>query len=226
MNFACHRTVEVHQRQLYKSRFLFHICRIEIDKSQIRSGESQMSEDVKEEMRKLKDEVASLKSRLEDITGEERRKRRGLYIDFGNSAQDYVDDVMQGVAEGLHGELERSIFIGPRGCRIMRRGGRHGDEEEGEVKFGQVAKAMSALGHEHRLKILNALRDGGRYINELQEELSEITSSTLSSHLDVLEEAGLVVQEKVRGRYLITMPGRTAFQMARKVSRFLEAGEE
>jgi len=63
---------------------------------------------------------------------------------------------------------------------------------------------------------------GGKYINELQEELSEITTSTLSSHLKVLEEAGLVVQEKVRGRYLITMPGRTAYKMARRATRFLE----
>ena len=108
----------------------------------------------------------------------------------------------------------------------MRRGEPYREEEEAEVNFGKVAKAMSALGHEHRLKILNALRDGGKYINEMQEELSDITSSTLSSHLDVLEEAGLVVQEKVRGRYLITMPGRTAYQMARKVSRFLGAGGE
>jgi len=38
----------------------------------------------------------------------------------------------------------------------------------------------------------------------------------------VLEEAGLVVQEKVRGRYLITMPGRTAYKMARRVTRFTE----
>jgi DNA-binding transcriptional ArsR family regulator len=60
----------------------------------------------------------------------------------------------------------------------------------------------------------------------LQEQLSDITTSTLSSHLDVLEEAGLVVQEKVRGRYLITMPGRTAYHMARKVNRFLAAGGE
>jgi DNA-binding HxlR family transcriptional regulator len=57
---------------------------------------------------------------------------------------------------------------------------------------------------------------GGKYINELQEQLSEITTSTLSSHLNVLEEAGLVVQEKARGRYLITMPGRTAYRMATK----------
>ena len=185
-----------------------------------------MSEDIKEEMKKLKEEMAGLKDQLKDMAGEGRGRRRGMYIDFGNT-QDYVDDVMRGVADGVHGELERSIFIGPGGCRMWK-GHRHEgeEEEEGGIDFGQAAKAMSALGQEHRLKILDALMSGGRYINELQEELKDITTSTLSSHLDVLEEVGLVVQEKVRGRYLITMPGRTAYQMARKVSRFLEAGGE
>jgi DNA-binding HxlR family transcriptional regulator len=89
-----------------------------------------------------------------------------------------------------------------------------------------VANAMSALGQEHRLKILSRLMSSGRYINELQEELGDITTSTLSSHLDVLEKAGFVVQEKVRGRYLITMPGRTAYRMACRVVRSLEAGSD
>lgn len=56
------------------------------------------------------------------------------------------------------------------------------------------------------IEILNELMSNGKYINKPQEKLSEITTSTLSSHLNVLEEAGLVVQEKVRGGYLITMP--------------------
>jgi DNA-binding HxlR family transcriptional regulator len=83
---------------------------------------------------------------------------------------------------------------------------------------------MSALGEEHRLGILKELMNGGKYINELQEKLPEITASTLSSHLDVLQEAGLVVQEKVRGRYLVTMPGRAAYKMATRITRFTERG--
>jgi DNA-binding HxlR family transcriptional regulator len=188
-----------------------------------------MYEDLKEEMKKLKEEIAGLKDQLKDVAGRRSGGRQGMYIDFGNM-QEYVDDVMRGVAEGVHGELEKSIFIGPRGCRMWA-GQRHEGEEREEreevkVDFNQAAKAMSALGQEHRLRILDVLVRGGKYINELQEELKDITTSTLSSHLGVLEEAGMVVQEKVRGRYLITMPGRTAYQMARRVSRFLGAGGE
>jgi len=180
-----------------------------------------LSEDLKEEMKKLREEIENLKEQLKDVTERKLRRSRGIYIDIGNRVHDYIEDVMEGVAEGIHGELEKSIFIGPRGVRIFRRGEPH-EEDEVEVSFPKVAEVMSALGQEHRLRILNELMSGGKYINELQERLSEITASTLSSHLKVLEEAGLVVQEKVRGRYLITMPGRTAYKMARRVTRFLE----
>jgi len=36
----------------------------------------------------------------------------------------------------------------------------------------------------------------------------------------------LVVQEKVRGRYLITMPGRSAYKMAVRITGFLRRRDE
>jgi DNA-binding HxlR family transcriptional regulator len=183
-----------------------------------------LSEDLKEEMKKLREEIANLKEQLKNVAEREQRRSRGIYIDVGNRVHDYVEDVMESVAEGIHGELEKSIFIGPRGVKIIRTREGPREEDEAEVNFAKAAEVMSALGQEHRLKILSELVGGGKYINELQEKLSEITTSTLSSHLKVLEEAGLVVQEKVRGRYLITMPGRTAYKMATRITKFLERG--
>lgn len=188
----------------------------------LRSVRIKLSEDLNGEMKKLKEEMAELKEQLKNVVGGERERRRGIYIDVGDRVHDYVEDMMEGVAEGIHGELEKSIFIGPRGVRILRRKEPHIRRDEVEPSFPKAAEVMSALGHEHRLRVLDGLMSGGKYINELQEKLSEITTSTLSSHLKVLEEAGLVVQEKVRGRYLITMPGRTAYKMARRVTRFVE----
>jgi DNA-binding HxlR family transcriptional regulator len=186
----------------------------------------ELSEDLKEEMKKLREELAKLKDQLRGVTEREQRRSRGIYIDVGNRVHDYVGDVMESVAEGIHGELEKSIFIGPGGVRIIKGTVAHREEEEVEVNFPKAAEVMSALGQEYRLKILKELVGGGKYINELQEKLSEITTSTLSSHLKVLEEAGLVVQEKVRGRYLITIPGRTAYKMATRITRFLERGDQ
>ena len=218
MRFVCEPVLT--RRKVYTLRFQLDSRRIKLEKRGIKEGKNRMSEDLKEEMKKLKEEIASMKDQLRDMSDPERRKSQGLYIDFGSPVQSYVQDVMQGVAEGIHGEIEKSIFIGPRGVRILR--GEHGREEyEDKIDFSKAAEAMNALSHEHRLKILSELMKGGEYINELQQTLSEITTSTLSSHLNVLEEAGLVVQEKVRGRYLITMPGRTAYKMAIQITRFL-----
>ncbi len=186
-----------------------------------------MSEELKEEMKKLKEEIAGLKEQLQNMAERKKQESRSICIDVGNRVHDYIEEAMEGVAEGIHGELEKSIFIGPRGVRIVRKTEPHEEEgEETEISFSKVSEVMSALGQEHRLRILDELMSGGKYVNELQEKLSEITTSTLSSHLNVLEEAGLVVQEKVRGRYLINIPGRIAYKMARRVTRFLERGSQ
>jgi DNA-binding HxlR family transcriptional regulator len=187
----------------------------------------ELSEDLKEEMKKLREEIAKLKEQLGEVTEREHEKRHGIYIDVGNHIRDHVEDVMESVTEGIQGELEKSIFIGPRGVRIIRqRETPREEDDEAKLNFPKAAEVMSALGQEHRLKMLKELVSGGKYINELQEKLSEITTSTLSSHLKVLEEAGLVVQEKMRGRYLITIPGRTAYKMASRITRFLERGNQ
>jgi len=172
-------------------------------------------------MKKLKEELANLREQLKEMSETKpKERRRGIYIDIGNRIHDYVEDALEGVAEGVSGELEKSVFIGPYGIKIYH--DREALEEEEKVNLTKASSAMSALGNEYRLKILKDLMYGGKYISELQEKLPEITSSTLSSHLDVLQETGLVVQEKTRGRYLITMPGRIAYKMARKIAKLLE----
>ncbi len=188
-----------------------------------------MEDDIKRDMEKLKAEIEELKDQLKEKSDRRRRSDRGIYIDIGERVGDYVEDVMEGVVEGIHGELEKSIFIGPHGRHIKIRGPksdihrrRAGFEEKAPVDFDRIAQVMSALGQEQRLKILNELMSGGKYVNELQEKLADIAASTLSSHLNVLGDAGLVVQERVRGRYLVTIPGRSAFKMARRVSRIAE----
>jgi len=186
--------------------------------------ETELSDETKEEIKKLREEIARLKEQLTDIT--EQKKSRGIYIDIGNNVRHYMEDVMESVAEGINSELERCVLIGPKGMRIIRRGEPNVEEHVEAIDFSKVSEVMSALGQEQRLKILRELVKGGKYINELQEKLSEITVSTLSSHLKVLEEAGLVVQEKVRGRYLITMPGRVAYKMALRITRFIERGSQ
>src|SRR5512136_631639 len=175
-----------------------------------------MSEDsdLKDEMKRLKEEMQILKQQLHDMNIEHEKKRKGIHIDINDQLagiSDYVAEVMEGVNEGIRGELEKSIFIHPHegGVVISRNHERHRPSEHIEKPdLTKAANIMSALGQEHRLKILSELMAGGKYISDFQAALPEITASTLSSHLDVLQDAGLVVQERVRGRYLVTIPGR------------------
>ena len=187
----------------------------------------------KDEIEKLRKEIEDLKGKLNAISDKlETRKRHGahgIFIDVGERFFDSIEEIMEDVAEGVAGELEKSVFIGPHGIRVFKHNRKHRPtmrEGEAEIDFSKAASIMSALGSEHRLRILHELIRGGKYIGELQEKLSEIAASTLSSHLDVLEKAGLVVQEKVRGRYLITIPGRMAYRLARKIAKICGEGVE
>jgi DNA-binding transcriptional ArsR family regulator len=147
-----------------------------------------------------------------------RRRRRYDYdrrYDFGDRLGDYIGGFVEDIMEGVATEIEQSLFVHPRGRVVLRNRVR----KPRRVDAKKAASVMSALGNEYRLKILDALSSGGLYSSELQEALKEISPSTLSSHLDVLEEAGLVTQERRRGRYLITMPGRVAVEMAYEVSK-------
>jgi len=177
-------------------------------------------------MKRLKEEMTALKQQLQNMTNQRTQKRRGIYIDVNDrlaGVSDYINEVMEGVTEGIRGELEKSIFITPhtREIKIYHRGREEHEppEEVEKPDLNKAANMMSALGQEHRLKILSELMTGGKYISDLQNALPEITASTLSSHLDVLQEAGLVVQERVRGRYLITIPGRMAYKMSNMIAK-------
>jgi len=190
-----------------------------------------------EELKRLRDELESLKAQIRELSEgrrkqdepegqrespKEQRDHYGPYVgpDLGERISEYVSGVVDNVVAGITGEMDRSIFIGPGGVRIMK----NRRPKPGAIDPKKTATVMSALGNEHRVKILEELTGGGLYASELQEMLPEIGASTLSSHLDVLQEAGLVVQEKARGRYLITMPGRLAIRMASQIARQIDEG--
>lgn len=152
--------------------------------------------------------------------GEDRRYRRRDYdykFDFGERLGDYISGFVEDVMEGVGEEIEQSLFVHPRGRFVVNRIRKPRRAARADAK--EAASVMSALGNEYRLKALDALSSGGLYASDFQEILGEISPSTLSSHLDVLEEAGLILQERRRGRYLITIPGRLAIKMSYQIAR-------
>jgi len=208
--------------------------------------------ELQEEMRTLKEQLQKMSERLEEATEEpaqeapgaeaepeeasqdekthehgedeppyprHRRYRshtRPLGPDWGDHLGDYIGEFVDDVMDGVTSELERSLFI--------ERG--HGRERPTVLTDSEVARTaavMNAMANEHRIRILKELTWGGMYAGDLQERLKEIGPSTLSSHLDTLEVAGLVYQEKRRGRYLITISGRIAINMAAQVAKRVRA---
>lgn len=127
-----------------------------------------------------------------------------VIIDIGS-----MGEIVEEVMNGIKGEIQKSIFIGKD--KVIAYSGR---EEVDEVASSKV---FSALGNEHRVRILKELATGGMYASELEDRIP-ISASTISSHLKVLEDSRLVLQEAVRGRYLITMLGRKALNTAKKFS--------
>ncbi len=132
--------------------------------------------------------------------------------DWGDRLGDYIGEFVDDVMDGVTSELERSLFTESRD-----RGARPTVMTDSEI--AETSAVMSAMANEHRIRILKELTWGGMYAGDLQENLKEISASTLSSHLDTLQGVGLIYQEKRRGRYLITISGRIAVNMAAQIAK-------
>ena len=174
---------------------------------------------LEQEVAKLRDEVQRISSAIppQNTQGNESPKRN-----FAQSLSDYVNDVVESVTSGISSEIEKSVFVDPTGAWFDRHIARVQARSITPAEAERAATLMGAMASEHRLRILNELLYGGRYASEMEAVLKDLSSSTISNHLKILQESGLVVQEGDRGRYLVTLPGRIALKMATRLTRFLE----
>ena len=174
---------------------------------------------LKEEVARLREEVQRLS---EAIPQKAKQSEASSRPSFGESLSEYVNDVVQSVMSGISSEIERSVLVDPTGAWFDRHVAKAQARSMSVAEAERASTLMGAMASEHRLRILSELLYGGRYASEIESVLKDISPSTISSHLKILEEAGLVVQEGDRGRYLITLPGRIALKMATRLTRFLE----
>jgi len=183
------------------------------------SGTSDIDK-LEEEVAKLREEVQRISSAIphqNDSRSDESPKRN-----FAQSLSEYVNDVVESVTSGISSEIEKSVFVDPTGAWFDRHIARVQARAITPAEAERAATLMSAMASEHRLRILNELLYGGRYAGEIESVLKDISPSTISNHLKILQETGLVIQEGDRGRYLVTLPGRIALKMATRLTRFLE----
>ncbi len=85
--------------------------------------------------------------------------------------------------------------------------------EELEQYLKDIAFELSAIGDENRLHILKILEIQPEYQKSLSEKTG-LRGGTFKHHTDILTKAGLITQETVRGRYLITQLGVEALKLA------------
>ena len=182
------------------------------------SGSTGLNE-LEAEVARLRDEVRRISESIssKSTQGAGSRKRN-----LAESISEYVTDVVESVTSGISAELEKSVLVDPTGAWFDRQIARVQAKSITQAEAERAASLMGAMASEHRIRILNELLYGGRYASEIETVLKELSPSTISSHLKTLEEAGLVIQEGDRGRYLITLPGRIALKMATRLTRFLD----
>jgi len=186
-----------------------------VDKSNDASDVARLQEEIaklREEVQRISDSVSSQSAHSNPT------QKRNL----GESIAEYVNDVVESVTSGISSEIENSVFIDPTGAWFDKHITKVQSRAITQPEAERAAGLMSAMASEHRLRILNELLYGGRYASEIETVLKEISASTISNHLKILQEAGLIVQEGDRGRYLITLPGRIALKMATRLTRFLD----
>lgn len=154
---------------------------------------------------------------------EEIGRKMGAYgVELGDYIKTVVSDAMRGANKAM-----RSVFIGPKGARVRVDENEVSWDSEGvearQVPPEEAQRLLAPLASEERIRILYLLADEPRYHQDLM-ELSGLKPGTLPHHLKQLEDAGYVTQERVRGRYLITIPGRMALKLAEYLHNQMTSG--
>ncbi|TXT56431.1 MAG: hypothetical protein BAJATHORv1_20020 [Candidatus Thorarchaeota archaeon] len=125
-------------------------------------------------------------------------------------------------AFGSIDEIDAKIKI-PK-FKVKHRSKSERDEFEREIELippEQVARVISPLGHEERLRILDFLKEGGKTFKEIEEHIGK-TGSSLTHHLNPLHEAKYIVKGAVRGTYYVTVEGRLAYRLAQWLTHRVE----
>lgn len=170
---------------------------------------------IKEDLRDELDEVRRIREKSR-IRPPKPPRPRAAIVDL-RGLTDSLEDMMEGLGDQIRESLRGvedigEAFSGPA-LHIRSRRKRRQEREDERIPPERVARVVSPLGSEERLKILDFLKDGGKSFNELENHTGK-TGSSLTHHLSPLVEAGYVIKGEVRGTYYVTVEGRLAYRLA------------
>ncbi len=182
-----------------------------------------------EEVRRLKEQLKRELEEIEEIRARYRRsygrrprmETHAVHIDLSGLTES-LDEMLDGLGEQIRRSLS-SAGVTIRAPHLLVRTKRHGSRRRRvqDIPPERVARVVSPLGSEVRLRILEFLRDGGKTFNEL-ENMTGKTGSSLMHHLNQLIDAGYVIKGEVRGTYHVTVEGRLAYRLAQWLTSRME----
>ena len=167
-----------------------------------------------EEIRRLKEELKEEISEIKDSRFSSRPRDRTFRID-----PPVID--LSGLTESLQDmmeELSDTIGDSVKGIKLAKKkrkvkSPKYTSEDVEYISPERVARIISPLGSEERLRILDYLKTGSKTFNELEVYTGK-TGSSLTHHLNPLQDASYVIKGEVRGTYYITVEGRLAYRLA------------
>ncbi|MFX1253873.1 MAG: hypothetical protein ACFFCZ_19840 [Promethearchaeota archaeon] len=132
--------------------------------------------------------------------------------DIGTVFADYFGSFVDSLGKSLEGALGEVFSPGTR-KRAARKGKWEIPASQLDTFCEKGAEILSALADSRRLMLLKLLELSPRYQKDLSER-ADVAGGAFKHHVSTLKEYKMVVQEEVRGRYLITPFGRQALKLA------------
>ncbi|MFX0173492.1 MAG: ArsR/SmtB family transcription factor [Candidatus Hodarchaeota archaeon] len=182
-------------------------------------------QDIKDELIDIKQEYRSDFSRRQPRPPRKRRRDPSIHIEaedwedwgerFGSTLEHYIGGILDSIGETLDRSVGSIFQTYP--SRRRRKGRRRREpyfipEDELEDFYEKGSAIMGALSDRTRLRMLKELEKEPLRQSDLSNRIGT-KGGNFKHHAEILKDEGLIRQEGVRERYLLTFAGREALKL-------------
>ncbi len=198
--------------------------------SEIKNLFRDLKDEIREEFQDIRDELEQVKDSEPRSSRKARRRGRSRSRsrsdedwkdwgeNIGTSLERYIGSILESVWDSVDqsvGSLFHSSSGSKRRGRKQERTEHYPSipEKELEEFYQRGAELLSALSDQKRLQMLKELEQEPLRQSDLSEK-TNIRGGNFKHHITILKDEGLVHQEGVRERYMLTFAGREALKLA------------
>ena len=193
-----------------------------------------LRKEIRDEFRDLREEIDQVREsepeQRKKSYSQRRARRREKEFGFdnkpikdwgeniGSSLEHYIGSILESVWDSIDQSVG-GLFQTPtssrhgRGKRYKKQKLSSISEEELEDFYLRGSELLSALSDQKRLRMLKELEKEPLRQSDLSEK-TDIKGGNFKHHISILKDEGLVHQEGVRERYMLTFAGREALKLA------------